>query len=58
VRATSVVNRSMTTMIIVERVAGRSVISVKLIIAGMSLNKGHTVMLFQSAWRTTDRNGG
>lgn len=44
-------------MIVDERVVCRSVIRVKLIIAGISLNKGYTVM-HMIAWRTTDRNGG
>ncbi|GGB36513.1 hypothetical protein F3157_03390 [Virgibacillus dakarensis] len=39
-----VANRRMTTMMIGKRIVCRSVIRVKLIIAGMSLNKGCTVM--------------
>jgi hypothetical protein len=45
-------------MIVDKRVACRSVIRVNLIIAGVSLNKGYTVMLLQRVWGTTDRNGG
>lgn len=51
-----VVNWSMTSMMIDERIIRRSIISVNLIIAGMSLKKGHTVM--RRAWRTADRDGG
>ena len=45
-------------MIVDERIVCRSIIRVILIIAGMSLKKGHTVMLKECAWRTTDRDGG
>ncbi len=45
-------------MMIDERVVCRSIMEVGFIIAGVLLNKGHTVMLILSAWRTTDRNGG
>jgi hypothetical protein len=45
-------------MIVDKRVACRSVIRVNLIIAGVFLNKGYTVMLLQRVWGTTDRNGG
>jgi len=42
-------------MIADERIVCRSAVRVKLTIAGMSLNRGHTVMLYVCAWRTTDR---
>nr|GGG66452.1 hypothetical protein GCM10011398_07620 [Virgibacillus oceani] len=45
-------------MIIDERIVCRSIIWVKLIIAGISFNKRYTVMHYGIAWRTTDRNGG
>lgn len=45
-------------MIVDEGMVCRSLIRVELIIAGMSLKKRHIVMLYECAWRTTDRNGG
>lgn len=45
-------------MMIGKRAGCRSIIKIIFIDAGVSLNKGYTVMHITNVWRTTDRNGG